>query len=103
MEVLEQVGVVTPPTNVGQKAFSDLKTWLTVFTGTLAHDREMSHFIALAALHVRSWAVPPSRGMLAVAITTVPATHLEGPPLKVSLGISDKVWPVPSRYDTLNL
>ena len=79
------------------------------YRDTLAYDREMSHFIALAASYVRSWAVPPSRGMSAVAITTVPATHLEGLPLKVSLGpllcilISDQVWPVPSRCDTLNL
>ena len=76
---------------------------------TLAYDREMSHFIAFATSCVRSWAVPPSRGMSAVAITTVPALRLERLPLRVSLVpllcilISDKVWPVSSRCDTLNL
>ena len=69
----------------------------------------MSHFIALAASCFRRWAVPPSRGMSVVAIATVPATRLKGLPLRVSLlpllciFISDKVWPVPSRRDTLNL
>ncbi|KAL9964352.1 hypothetical protein ACROYT_G027982 [Oculina patagonica] len=35
MEALEQVGVVTPPTNVGLKSSSVPRTWLTVFTGSL--------------------------------------------------------------------
>ena len=37
MDVLKQVGVVTPPTNVALKASSVSRAWLTVFTGTFLH------------------------------------------------------------------
>ena len=81
-EVLEQVDGVTPPTNVGggrAKGILCFKNLVDCFYRyTLAYDREMSHFIALAASYIHSWAVPSSKGMLAVAITTVPATRLQG-------------------------
>ena len=64
---------------------------------TLAYDREMSHFIAIAASCFRRWAVSPSKGMSAPAIATVLGTRLERLSLKVlrvpllCILVSDKV------------
>ena len=103
-------GCINPSHKCEAKAILGFKNFVDrPWRYTLAYDREMSHFVALAASCVCRWAVLLARGVSAVAIPTVPATCLEGLPLEVSLVpllcilTSMRVLPVPSRCDALNL
>ena len=101
-------GCGNPSHECGTKGILSFENLVDCFCRyTPACDKEISHFIAFVTSCIRSWTVPPSRGMLAV--TTVPAIRLERIPLRASLVsllcilISDKIWPVLSRCETLNL
>ena len=102
--------VVTLPTNVGQKSTSVFEHLVDHMNRcTPAYYGKMSHFIALVASIFCGWAVSLPRGVLTIAISTVPAACLEGSPLGVwfvsllyfVLGL--RVWLVASLGDTLNL
>ena len=44
---------------------------------TSANCGKMSWFVVLVASGVCSWAIRPSRGMLVIAVSTIPAAWLE--------------------------
>ena len=101
-QTLFDVGVVvTLPTNVGEESAWLSKTWLTIWTGY----KKMYQFVALVALGLCAWAISSPRGMLEVALSTIPGAWLEWSPPWVWLWIvhGPRIWLATSLCDTPNL